>query len=177
MESKLAAIISSAEFQNFLDEVIAREVKEFFKNDSQQLQPVQSNQRQLPPLRIAPQQTPLISFAMDMLNESLKVKMKDKIDQLVAFGTKNLTPIKPLIENSSQPAAEISIENEEPQAKVPAKDERNLVFPLLSKTYFPGRLFTILISALCGVLMVPLYATTISYGWSFAFENDAVVFP
>ena len=133
------------------------------------------------PLRIAPQQT------NDMLNESLKVKMKDKIDQLVAFGTKNLTPIIPLIENSSEPAAGITIrtttestsatiiENEETKAEV-AKDERNLVFPLLSKTYFPGRLFTILISALCGVLMVPLYATTISYGWTFAFEDDAVNF-
>ena len=145
MESKLTAIISSAEFQTFLDEVIAREVKEFVKKDShQQFQHTPANQRQ----RNAPQQT------NDMLNESLKVKMNEKIGQLLAqFAIKNLTPIKPLIEISSEPAAGMTIrttteatsatiKNQESQAEVPAKDERNLVFPLLSKTYFPVLLFT-----------------------------------
>ena len=87
-DSKLTAVISSAEFQNFIDEVIAREVMEFVKNDfQQQLQHAPANQRQLPPLRIAPHQT------NDMLNESLKVKMIDRMVQLVDFGTENLTPI------------------------------------------------------------------------------------
>ena len=125
---KLPMLINSVEFQDFMDEIML-----IVKNDFQQqlLNGAASNSQLLP------------------LNEAMKQKIHDKIFELGGIGAENLTAIKAVHEMTSEEAADVTIrntigstsgsviENEENHTETTTQDERNSIFPLLSKSIYP----------------------------------------
>ena len=127
---KLPMIINSVEFQDFMDVLMVT-----VKNSHhlhQQLSNGTTSNSQLPPL-----------------NEAMKQKIHDRIFELGGIGAENLTPIEVVVEMTSGQAAGVTIRNsiestsgsiidsEENHTETTTQDERNSVFPLLSKSTYP----------------------------------------
>ena len=125
---KLPKIINSVEFQDFMDELMVT-----VKNHShQQLSNVAASNSQLPPL-----------------NAAMKQKIHDKIFELGGIGVENLTAVEVVVEMTSEQAAGVTIRNtigstsgsiidsEENHTETATQNERNSVFPLLSKSLYP----------------------------------------